>query len=209
MKKVFNIKNIIILGLVAVILFMKFCTNKTTKVGDNIKRNNKKYEVVDKTTDTVYRDTGYIVYKKGKTIYKDVPVYVKVPINVDTQAILKEYYAIKIYKDTFTLKDSLGTIAIQDTISENKIVSRTYDVKVREKIIRDIFYVREKPRNEWYVGGNAGVDAKDLFGFVGSSLLLKNKKERIYNLGLGLSQSINRNITPMVFGGVYYKLHPN
>lgn len=209
MKKLFNIKNIIILGLIAVILFMKFCTNKTTKVGDDIKINGKNYEVVDKKTDTIYKDTGYVKYKKGKTIYRDVPVFIDVPENVDTQAILKEYYAKNIYKDTLILNDSLGTVAIRDTISENKIVSRTYDIKVREKIIRDIFYVKEKPRNEWYVGANAALNAKDLFGFAGSSLLLKNKKERIYSLGFGFSPSINRNITPMVFGGLYYKLHPN
>jgi hypothetical protein len=145
-------------------------------------------------------------YKPGKTIVIETTIEVPVPTKVDTQAILKDFYTKRIYVDTFNFVDSLGRIVIKDTISENKIASREYDVKIREKIIKETITVKEKPKNQWYLGGSANLNSVNLIGSVGSSILLKNKKDKIYILGLGVSPSTKSTIIPTLQGGIYYRI---
>jgi hypothetical protein len=167
---------------------------------------NKKYQVVKTEIDTFYKDTGYVRYKPGKKIVIETTIEVPVPTKVDTQAILKDFYTKRIYVDTFNFVDSLGRIVIKDTISENKIASREYDVKIREKIIKETITVKEKPKNQWYLGGSANLNSVNLIGSVGSSILLKNKKDKIYILGLGVSPSTKSTIIPTLQGGIYYRI---
>jgi len=96
--------------------------------GRTIRIDGKKYEVIKHTIDTVEVEKVKVVTKKGKDIVHEVidvdTLVLKEMINVDSAAILKDYLAKIVYKDTLTLDGGLGTIALTDTITKNRILGR-------------------------------------------------------------------------------------
>ena len=139
-KKNFNY--LIILALVVIIVMQRSCSTTSNKGKEVIKIEGKKYEVIKKEIDTTYIPVTHNVYKTGKDIYHDVPVYINVPENVDTNAILKDYYAVNVYKDTLILKDSLGYISVVDSISNNILLGRIWDAKVNKITIDNTIYLK-------------------------------------------------------------------
>jgi hypothetical protein len=198
-----DIKTIIIAVLVIVILLMRTCTpSPNFKPGKVVYLDGKPFEVVKHTTDTQYVPKPFEVIKKGKDIYRDTPIYIPVPQDVDTAEILKDYFAKNVYKDTLKLKDSMGYIAITDTITKNSIASRQFKANVKQMVIRDSVILKEKLRNQLYIGGNLGVTNNGVFNYFGPSLLLKTKTDKIYNIGAG----INNTQGISVQGGMYWKI---
>jgi hypothetical protein len=202
--KKLDLKSLTIIGLVIVLLLMRMCTSTGTgnNPDDNIKINGKKYTVIKREIDTVYVPTHDTIFRPGKTIYVDVPIYVNVPPNVDTAEILKDYYAKYTYKDTLRLKDSLGYIAIRDTIFKNRILNRHFDVNVNKIKIKEVVYVEPVKRLEFYFGGVIGFDKVDIINFAGPTLMLKDKKDKVYSLGIGY----NNAKTLSIQGGMYWKI---
>jgi len=200
LKKI-DLKTLLIFGLIIVILLMRACSSdgKITD-GGGIKIDGKKYIVIKHTVDTIIKPVTQTVFKKGETIFRDVPVYINVPANVDTSYILKDYYTMYPYKDTLRLKDSLGYIAVSDTIFKNRILNRTFDAYVNKFTINNTIYVQPVPKVQMYIGGVAGFDKVNVVNFVGPSLLLKDKKDKVYSLGIGYSNAK----TVSVQGGIYW-----
>lgn len=196
-----DIKTIIIVVLVIVILLMRACTSSSNH-GATVYVGGKPYEVVKKVIDTQYIPKPFDVKKKGKDIYHDTIIYVPVLKDVDTSVILKDYFAQNIFKDTLNLKDKMGYLSIIDTIQKNNIFGRSYNVKINQMIIRDTTILKEKLRNQVYIGGNLGADNTGLFNYFGPSLLLKTKTDKVYNLGVG----INNNKGFSIRAGMYWKI---
>jgi len=191
-KSILDLKSLTILGLIVVILLMRMCSTDMVGNGDKkdiIKIDGKKYTVVKREIDTIYVPTTQTVYRPGDTIYVETPIYVSIPPDVDTAKILKDYYAKYVYKDTLRLKDSLGYIAVTDTIFKNRVLNRIYDAKVNKITIKDVIYIEPVKKLEFYFGGVIGFDKKDIINFAGPSLLLKDKKDHIYNLGIGYNNA--------------------
>jgi hypothetical protein len=205
MKTIFkylDFKTLLIVALVIVILILRSCGSNVDKKDDIIKVDGKKYIVVKREIDTVYQPTVQTVYREGKTIFKDVPVYVNVPANVDTLNILKDYYTKVTYKDTLHLKDSLGYISVIDTIFNNKILNRVWDSHVNKITINDKIYLKDLPKTQLYIGGVLGFDKVNIVNFAGPSFILKTKKDHMYSLGVGYSN----NQVVSIQGGVYWKI---
>lgn len=200
--KYLDLKTLLIIALIIVILILRSCTSIGDKKEDIIKVDGKKYIVVKHEIDTVYRPTIQTVYKDGKTIYRDTPVYINVPTNVDTMSILKDYYTKVTYKDTLHLKDSLGYISVIDTIFNNKILNRVWDSHVNKITINDKIYLKELPKTQLYFGGVLGFDKVNIVNFAGPSFILKTKKDHMYSLGIGYSN----NKTVSIQGGIYWKI---
>ncbi len=112
MKKI-DLKLIIIVGLIITIFCLRFCNVKPD--GEIVTIDGKPYEVIKHTVDTLYVPTVQTVYKRGKDIYRDIPIYVELPGRIDTVQVIKDYYSKVIYKDTLKLKDSLGYVSVTDT----------------------------------------------------------------------------------------------
>lgn len=199
-----DLRTIVIMCLVGVILFMRMCSgeNINNNGGKKVKINGKKYTVVKHVTDTIYKPVRQIVYKDGKTIYVDVPIYVQPPKDIDTNEILKDYFAKYHYLDTLNLKDNLGYITISDTITKNKIQDRLFDAKINQKIIRDSIFLVEDPKIKLFVGGVLGFDKTNIINFAGPTLVLKDKQDKLYSLGVGYSNSKSLSIQ----GGIYWKI---
>ena len=198
-------KNIIkiVAGLIALIAIYFLIFGKHNPFSPQIKYvNGKPYEVIKHEIDTIDIIKTKIVTKKGEDIYHDTTIYVSIPVSVDTMQIIKEYFAKNVYKDTLQLPDSLGFVAIQDTISKNKVEARTYTANVKQRTIKETLIVKELPKNHIYYGLNMSLNKPDFVHSIGGSLMLQTKTNKIYTLGIG----VTTNLTPVVSTSLYWKL---
>jgi hypothetical protein len=188
---------VIIAALAAVILFQEGCFGKKTN-GDVLNINGKKYEVIKHEIDTFYETKTQTVYRKGQDITHEVEVVKEIPANVDTASILKDYYAKVFYNDTFKLKDTLGYIVINDTISKNRIAGRKFNSSINVPTIKETLYLKEL-NNNFFVGPSFQLGASPS---VGGDVHLKTKKDMLFGVGAGL----NLNATPYLRGSVSWKI---
>ena len=211
MKKLLNFKNIVIVGLIIFIL-LELLNPGGVMPGKTIKIDGKKYEVIKHTIDTVEVEKTKVVTKKGADIVHEVIEHdttIKL-VDVDTAALLHDYLAKVIYKDTLRLPDSLGTIALVDTITKNRILGRTWDAKVKQREIKETTIVKELPKMQVFYGLNAGFNKEDYVSAIGAGIVLKTKKDKLYNLNIGVnnrtSDGTNGKLNPYVGAGVYWKI---
>jgi len=211
MKKFLNLKNIAIAVLVVIVLLEYF--NPGGKMpGRTVRIDGKKYEVIKHDIDTFEVVKTKIVTKKGSDIYHETIIEkeVVIPAIVDTQALLKDYYSKVLYKDVLVLPDSLGTVSVTDTISQNKILGRTFDAKVKERTIKETMIVKELPKTQVYYGLTGGFNKADVVSNIGGGLLIKTKKDKIYQVGVGVANRVtdgtNGTLSPYVGAGVYWKI---
>ena len=190
--KKLDIKIIIIISLL-VIVFLQTCgIVKKTKESSTVKINSEKFDIVSKKIDTLYLTITKVI--KGNDIYhkvifeKDNTIKIPVLSKVDTNNIIKNYYAKIEYRDTLKI-DTLGTITLIDTLFNNRILGRQWTTNIKERTIRETITVREKPRNNIYGGFNIFFNQQDFNG-INMGLILKSKKETIYQINLGL---LNKN----------------
>ena len=155
--------------------------------------------VVTTVIDTVY-NTNTVNVPTYVPKYKTIVITdtFKVPANIDTNAIIANYYTQTEYIDTVKL-DSIGYVRLRDILEQNKIKSRDvfYNYKVptiTKEITKTIQPVNKR---QVYVGVDARFDKTTIVHSIGVDLMLKNKKDMIYGINLGVSSSMIPN-----FGGV-------
>jgi len=212
MKKLLNFKNIAIAALIIYVLLQWFNPGGVMPGGRTIRIDGKKYEVIKHEIDTVDIIKTKVVTKKGEDIYHEVIVEkeVIIPTIIDTAALLKDYYSKVLYKDVLVLPDSLGTVAVTDTISQNRILGRTFNANVTQRTIKETTIVKEPARNQVYYGLNAGFNKEDYVSAIGAGVILKTKKDKIYQLGIGVNNrttdGTNGSFSPYVGFGTYWKI---
>ena len=200
MKKIFkNFQSLIIIGLIIVIFLLRECRGESKGIPVEpvtIVKIETKYDTIVETVETYIPEYRTKVKWKTKTVHDTVEVHDTIPI--DTTSILEDYFATYAYTDTLK-KDSV-TFVINDTISQNRILSRgiNYSLVYPTTIIST---EREVNKRELYIGFGLGGDKQQL-SYVGSELMLRNKKERIYGVGLG----INNNFEPIVTFKMSWKI---
>jgi hypothetical protein len=175
---------LIILGLVFFILYLEGCFGSPEK-GEKVNIGGKSYLVIKREIDTVYETKREIEYRRGKDIVREVEVVKEIPANVDTMAILEDYYSVFFYRDTFRLKDTLGYFVVNDTISRNKIQSRGFESLLRIPKVKEEIYVKELS-NSFYLG-----PALQVGGIIsiGADAHLKTKNDMLYGFGMGLGSN--------------------
>lgn len=99
------------------------------------------------------------------------------------QSLLNQYLSRNTVRDTIKL-DSIGYVAIEDTVSENRIVSRKPSYSYRIPVITSTITVHEayKPRNQVYLGGGLLLGPQLQPQGLEAGLLFKNKKDRIFGI---------------------------
>jgi len=212
MKKLLDIKNIALLVLIAIVVFQQ-CGGNKKGTGEIVKVDGKKYELIKHEIDTVEVVKTKIVTKKGTDIVHEVILHdtaIKL-IDVDTVALLHDYLAKYIYKDTLHLPDSLGEVSLIDTISKNKILGRTFNAKVKQREIKETLIVKELPKTQVYYGFTGGFNKVDVVSSIGAGALIKTKKDKIYQLGIGVANKVGSDgtsgvLSPFISGGVYWKI---
>jgi len=208
--KFLNFKNIAIVALILFVLLQWFNPGGVMPGGKTIRIEGKKYEVIKHDIDTFEVVKTKVVTKKGEDIYHETIKEVVIPTIIDTQALLKDFFAKNIYKDTLQLPDSLGTIAMIDTITQNKILGRTFNASVKQREIKETLIVKELPKTQVYYGLTGGFNKEDVISNVGAGLIIKTKKDKIYNLGIGVANRVtdgtNGTLSPYIGAGVYWKI---
>jgi hypothetical protein len=207
--KFLNIKNIAILVLIAVVVFQQCGGNKKT-TGEIVKVDGKKYELIKHEIDTFEIVKTKVVTKKGEDIYHETIKEVIIPTIVDTQALLQNYFAKNIYKDTLQLPDSLGIVSLIDTITQNKILGRTFNASVKQRVIKETTIVKELPKTKFFYGLEGGFNKADLISHLGMGFLINTKSDKMYHLGVGVANrtidGTTGTLAPYVGGGVYWKI---
>jgi len=203
-----NIKNILIFILIGVIILLKVFEPKPVDLKKYIKIGGKKYELLSKKIDTLWikQDTvkipNYI-----PTPVSISPIPQPIPVNIDTLAILKDYYAKYFYKDTVKVS-KYGNGVINDTISKNKIISRSIMWDLNIPIVKETITIKSLPKAKVFFGGSVGIDKRKFLNNVNVGLLLKTKQDKIYGLNMGLSNSYRNgsSITPYIGISLYWKI---
>lgn len=146
--------------------------------------NGKYYELLSHTADTVYVDKIVTEIRKGDDIpvIVRVPVEVYIPADVDTMAILEDYYTTRIYTDTLSVED-LGYVSLTDTISQNRIVARYYTANISERTITETIIVKELPKFQFWGGVTTSTNMS-----LGGSLAMITPSQRHYGLDVGIYQ---------------------
>ena len=111
--------------------------------------------VVIHTTETVYDSTTIVKVlpaPEPKIIYKEVP------IDVDTAAILREHYLLRVYGRTL-VDDKDLFVSLTDTVWQNKLFGGEIEYKIRRpmEIINTTTVFPSPPLlNEFYIGTTIG-----------------------------------------------------
>jgi hypothetical protein len=208
MKKIFEIRNIIIVFLILIVV-LEYCNPR------GIMPNRIEYSKVIDSIPYPVHDTLEVEVEVEVPV--EVPVEVRVPVEVqvvqqvDTANILKDFYAKNNITETLTLPNGVGTLVINETISQNKVIERDISSsKLKKQIVLDTLRVPENPKNKFYYGFNFSMNRQDFVNSLGVGVMMKTKTDKIYRVDLGLNNrvvdgTIGR-FTPYLGGGVYWKI---
>lgn len=177
-----RIKDIILVAIVFVLwlLLFKNSTYIPKKVDFSNMRN---YTKVVEIHDTVYQQKTFTKYTKGKDIQSYIILTDTLPIH-DTIRIIEDYNTTKAYIDT--IRQDSNIFVIRDAISQNKILSRSFEANLREKtIVTKQLYV-EKPKNAVYLGFRGDFRPSNGLVVLSPSLMLSAKNKALIGLGLDL-----------------------
>ena len=214
-------REILILLLFGIILFLRGCGED---YGDKtlVEVDGEQYELLESKTDTIYVEKEVKVTKYvPKYITKEVIKEVEIPVDVDSLAIIKDYFSKVTVKDTLSLaydfpdvvtdsvgnkpSGDLGFGILTDVISQNRIESREIDWYFKIPTVYNTTIVKELPKNEFYIGFGTGIDQTNGLNNLSGNVLFKTKKLNIYGLNLGLSNQLGE-YKPFVGGSMYWKL---
>jgi hypothetical protein len=209
MKKIFDIRHVLILILLLICILEFF--NPGGYLPNRI---------------TYVKQIDSIPYAVHDTIPYEVEVEVEVPVvveklvevqviqKVDTEAIVKLYSENKQFKkDILELPGNIGTVTLFDTISNNRILGRSFTSKVKQKVIKDTIFTPLPRKNELYFGVDAKFDKPNVVNLIGLGFILKDKDDKhLYKLGVGVSNIVgpdgtNGTLSPFLGGGVYWRLN--
>ena len=210
MKKLFDVRNIIILILLllAILEFINpkgILPNRVVKITtvDSIP-----YPVHDTIPQEVEVEVEVPV-----EIEKPVPyeVHDTIPRIIDSLAIVKLFAETKqTKKDILQLPDNTGTVTVFDTISNNRVLGRSFTSKIKQKIVRDTIKIPEPRKNVLYFGLDGRLDKPNVVELLGASFILKTKDEKLYKVGVGVNNRVidgtNGTFTPYIGGGIYWPI---
>lgn len=194
MNPTFNLKNIVIVALLAVVAWTQFFGNDEIDNNKYIKVGGKEYIELSNNIDTLYvtrisKDTVFV--PEIKTVIKWKDKIVKIPQDVDSLAIVQNYFTINYYEETYKL-DSIGSFTVQDSVQMNQIISRKTFYDYRLPIITETTIAKTKPVNQFYFGGNIGFNMNTFVDHISINGVMISKKDRLYGIGIGTGvQNVN------------------
>ena len=147
-----------------------------------IKRKNK--TITTTTVDTVTVTKEFTKFTKGDKIpYKILDTIYKQ--NYDTTYIVKDYNQAKEFTDS--IRQDSNLFVIRDTISQNRIIGRSFQAKIQEKTITITNNIQAKPKSALYIGFRS--DIRQDIGRVehNISLSFKTRQKGLFSVGYGMS----------------------
>jgi len=184
-----NIQTLLIVVLIALLFFQRSCSSTPTPEPEVITKIEVRYDTIE-TVKEVY-------VPKWRT--RVVTETISVPTEIDTVAILRDYYARYFYTDTLKI-DTFGYAVINDTISRNTVLARDVrtNILIPTTTITKEIYLN---KNELYWGVSLQ-GRTDQINYLGTELLWRTKKRSTYGFGLG----VNQDFQPVLSGRMYWKI---
>ena len=149
-------------------------------------RNNKYESVVITHIDTLVKHDTIRKFKKGDSI-PFVVLGIDTTTIHDTIHILQDYSYVRAYSDTFRI-DTDNYVSIQDTISKNKIIGRSYFSNFTQKTIRIETIKTEPSKIEVYLGLLGDLRRFDEKVGIGVGIAIKVPKKGLFTFGATTNQ---------------------
>jgi hypothetical protein len=188
--------NILFIAIVLLVLWLYFFV-KPTYIKTPLDLS--KYKKVQTIHDTLYAKVYINRYRKGDSIpYKVIDtLYTHIS---DTIRILADYSQVKAYSDT--IKKDSNIFVIDDTISQNRIISRGFKADITQKTIVVREFYASKPTNTLYWGIRGSYRPLVGLEVLSPSLMLSVKNKAL----IGFSVDISKNYNIGYSGGIYFKI---
>jgi hypothetical protein len=100
--------------------------------------------------------------------------------------LASKHVAQNVYNDTIKI-DSTGWLSIKDTVSKNRLTTRSFEYSFKYPKITETITIPEKKRNQMYVGGMIGGNREQIVNQINAGLLLKTKKDQIFGVNAGIN----------------------
>jgi hypothetical protein len=144
----------------------------------------KQVNTVTKTIDTVTVTKQFTKFTKGDKIpYKILDTIYKQ--NHDTTYIIKDYNQAKEFTDS--IRQDSNIFVIRDTISQNRIIGRSFKAKIQEKTITITNNIQAKPKSALYIGIRSDL-SNDMSRMEHNiSLSFKTRQRGLFSVGYGMS----------------------
>jgi len=203
-----NLSFVIIIILVVIIFLQRACSpDPIPDIYDPtvVTISKKDYELLLHKKEIKWKTETF--YVKGDPIPGET-IYTEVPQDIDTNAIIKDYFAKRPYSETVQIKPdtiNYGTVTVTDTVHKNRLLGRRYDFNLTIPEVHELIVVKELPKRQLYIGGGLNFDKVNLINSVYGGMLLKTKKDHIYGLNIGLSTNLET-VTPYIGGSMYWKI---
>jgi hypothetical protein len=140
--------------------------------------------VTTTTTDTVTVTKEFTKFIKGDKIrYKILDT-----INTnshDTTYIIKDYNQVKEFTDS--IRQDSNLFVINDTISQNRIIGRSFQAKIQEKTITITNSIQAKPKAALYIGIRSDISQDYSKVNYNISLSFKTRQRGLFSVGYGMS----------------------
>jgi hypothetical protein len=162
-------------------------------------------------TKVIYK---YITVVKTKTVevsvpkieYKLVEVPTK-PTALDTVSILQAYYPKNLFKDVLVLPEGQGRVTISDTISHNRLASRSWVADITPRVVKETVEVPAPKIREYYLGPEFSTNFRSINNWYSLNLLVKNKSNHIIKIGGGVNMRDGLDgPRPWMAAGFYFKI---
>ena len=188
--------NILFIAIVLLVLWLYFLL-KPTYIKTPIDLS--KYKKVETIHDTIYSKAYINRYRKGDSIpYKVIDtLYTHIS---DTIRIISDYNQVKAYSDT--IKKDSNIFVIDDTISQNRIISRGFKADITQKTIVVREFYASKATNTLYWGIRGSYRPLVGLEVLSPSLMLSVKNKAL----IGFSVDISKNYNIGYSGGIYFKI---
>ena len=118
------------------------------------KGNDAPVTITNVRVDTVYQQKTLTKYKKGDSIpfvVLDTLYLIDSMVIHDTVKMVNDYLSVKAYSDTLRINTD-NSLYVYDTISQNKIIGRSFIAHLTEKMIEKNTFIERKPKNELFIG---------------------------------------------------------
>ena len=144
----------------------------------------KQRNTVTTTIDTVTVTKEFTKFTKGDKIpYKVLDTIYKQ--SYDTTYIVKDYQQVKEFTDS--IKQDSNLYVIKDTISQNRIIGRSFQAKIQEKTIKITNNIQAKPNSALYIGFRSDISQDYSKVEHNISLSFKTRHRGLFSVGYGMS----------------------
>jgi hypothetical protein len=188
---------LLIIGFFFLGVFAYESCHKTDKKADFSDMSN--YNKIKEIHDTLYIKTYRNRYIKGDSI-PFVIIDTDTTTIHDTVHILSDYMRIYAYSDTINQDSNI--FVINDTISQNRIKSRSFESKITEKTIYVKEFYAEKAKYRLFYGIRGDFSQSNGLEVLSPGLMLSAKNKAL----IGLNLNINKNNNMSYSGSLYFKI---